>query len=37
VDVDIDGHMAFVISKKFERQWYGGFSFGGVRLEPIQW
>ncbi|XP_014550282.1 hypothetical protein COCVIDRAFT_115882 [Bipolaris victoriae FI3] len=37
VDVDVDGHMAFVISKEFERQWYGGFSFGGVRLEPIQW
>ena len=35
VEVADDGQLAFVISKQWERYWVGGFSFGGVRLEPI--
>ncbi|KFY41719.1 hypothetical protein V494_02825 [Pseudogymnoascus sp. VKM F-4513 (FW-928)] len=35
VDVADDGVLAFVISKQWERYWVGGFSFGGVRLNPI--
>lgn len=35
VDVDDSGRIAFIITKKFERKWFGGFSFGGVRLIPI--
>ena len=36
VDVELDGHLAMIISMKFQRSWFGGFSFGGVRLEPIR-
>ncbi|KAK4101659.1 hypothetical protein N658DRAFT_496083 [Parathielavia hyrcaniae] len=35
IDVDLSGHVAFVISRRFERWWFGGFSFVGVRLDPI--
>ncbi|KAE9364538.1 FabD/lysophospholipase-like protein [Stipitochalara longipes BDJ] len=35
VEVADDGQLAFVVSKKWKRFWVGGFSFGGVRLEPI--
>lgn len=35
VEVNDAGRIALVISKKFERRWVGGFSFGGVRLRPI--
>ncbi|KFY16292.1 hypothetical protein V492_01439 [Pseudogymnoascus sp. VKM F-4246] len=35
VDVADDGVLAFVISKQWERHWVGGFSFGGVRLNPV--
>lgn len=34
-DVSLDGLVAFTVSKDFVRGWYGGFSFGGVRLAPI--
>lgn len=36
VDVAEEGTLAFVVSKVFKRFWYGGFAFGGVRLEPIE-
>ncbi|KAK4194319.1 acyl transferase/acyl hydrolase/lysophospholipase [Triangularia verruculosa] len=35
IDVDLDGHLAFVIARRFELKWLGGFSFGGVRLVPL--
>ena len=36
VDVGLDGKLEFIVSRRFEPQWFGGFSFGGVRLEPIR-
>lgn len=36
VCVGLDGALGFVVSKKFrEGQWVDGWSFGGVRLEPV--
>ena len=35
IEVDDGGRIALLISKYFERFWYGGFSFGGVRLIPL--
>lgn len=36
VSVGLDGALGFVISKRFEENvWVDGWSFGGVRLEPI--
>lgn len=34
-EVGEDGEVAFVIGNKFVPQWIGGFSFGGVILEPV--
>lgn len=34
VEVGADGEAFFLISKDFERRWLGGFSFGGIKLEP---
>lgn len=34
VEVGSDGELGFAISKQWQRIWVGGFSFGGVRLEP---
>lgn len=36
VEVNDGGRIALMISKKFERRWAGGFSFGGVKLIPLQ-
>lgn len=36
VDVGLDGKLEFIVSMRFERRWFGGFSFGGVRLDPIR-
>ncbi|KAH8724475.1 acyl transferase/acyl hydrolase/lysophospholipase [Phaeosphaeriaceae sp. PMI808] len=36
VNVGLDGALGFIVSKKFrEGQWVDGWSFGGVRLEPV--
>ncbi|KAE8862520.1 hypothetical protein PTNB29_05082 [Pyrenophora teres f. teres] len=36
VDVGLDGALGFIVSKKFEEGVFvGGWSFGGVRLEPV--
>ncbi|EWC47641.1 hypothetical protein DRE_03261 [Drechslerella stenobrocha 248] len=35
VDVDDSKQIALMITKHFERQWVGGFSFGGVKLVPV--
>ena len=37
VEVDEDGTLGFVVSMVFERRWFGGFAFGGVRLMPVEW
>ncbi|KAI3540539.1 hypothetical protein CSPX01_08201 [Colletotrichum filicis] len=34
VEVGSDGEAFLMVSKDFERKWIGGFSFGGVRLDP---
>jgi hypothetical protein len=32
----LDGALGFIVSKKFkEGEWVDGWSFGGVRLEPV--
>jgi hypothetical protein len=36
VSVGLDGALGFIVSKKFkEGEWVDGWSFGGVRLEPV--
>ncbi|KAF1916087.1 patatin-like phospholipase-domain-containing protein [Ampelomyces quisqualis] len=36
VNVGLDGALGFIVSKKFrEGHWVDGWSFGGVRLEPV--
>jgi hypothetical protein len=36
INVGLDGALGFIVSKKFrEGQWVDGWSFGGVRLEPV--
>lgn len=36
VSVGLDGALGFVVSKRFEKDvWVDGWSFGGVRLEPV--
>ncbi|KAK4950931.1 hypothetical protein LTR10_010924 [Elasticomyces elasticus] len=37
VEVQADGYLAFLISLDWNNhpRWYGGMSFGGVRLEPV--
>jgi hypothetical protein len=36
ISVGLDGALGFIVSKKFkEGQWVDGWSFGGVRLEPV--
>jgi hypothetical protein len=36
VSVGLDGALGFIVSKKFKKDvWVDGWSFGGVRLEPV--
>ena len=36
VDVGLDGALGFILSKRFKKGvWVDGWSFGGVRLEPV--
>jgi hypothetical protein len=35
IEINDGGRISLLISKYFERFWFGGFSFGGVRLIPL--
>jgi hypothetical protein len=35
IEVDYDGHLAFVVSRNWTKEWLEEVSFGSVRLEPV--